>query len=193
MVMSGRGLGLAFLPILLVEAPVVLLLLSPILAHLILTGALLTPWVYFAAGLGTSIVQSMIAYHFGLLLGDRAQLWLEGRGAATHGATARILLWMRRAAPLVLIAMAGPIVCALAGVSRVRAWVFYPSMLAAQALWVGACFWFGTAVTDQVELVRNFVELHVIELSVVALVWVGGSWAWKRWRRRPAQPKTSDQ
>jgi membrane protein YqaA with SNARE-associated domain len=182
-VMGARVTGLALLPVLLVQAPLVLLLLSPILAHLVLTGAILPPWTYFTAGLATSIVQSLIAYWFGLELGERAQIWLEGQGAATHAATTRVLGWMKKAAPLVLIAMAGPPVCALAGVARVRAAVFYPAMLVAQVVWVGACYWFGAAVTEQVELVRAFVGRHLVELTTIALVLVGGRQLWK-WRRR---------
>jgi membrane protein DedA with SNARE-associated domain len=182
-VMGARATGLALLPILLVEAPLLLLLLSPILTHLVLTGAILSPWIYFSVGIGTSIVQSLIAYWFGLRLGERAQLWLEGRGAATHALTTRVLGWMKKAAPVVLIAMAGPPVCALAGVSRVRAAVFYPAMLAAQLVWVGACYWFGAAVTEQVELVRAFVAMHLIELTALGLALVGGRQLWK-WQKR---------
>lgn len=191
LVMAARGLGLALLPVLLVEAPVALLALSPILAHLILTAALLPAWLYFVAGLGTSIVQSVIAYRFGVVLGAHALTWLEGRGAATHAATTRILAWMQRAAPAVLIAMAGPIVCALAGVSQLRARVFYPSMLVAQVVWVAACFWFGSAVTEQIGLIRELVAAHVVELTLVGVAWVGGAQLWKRWRRRRAVAERS--
>jgi len=185
-VMGARAVGLALLPVLLVEAPALLLVLSPMLAHLVLTGPVLGAWMYFAAALTGSILQGAIAYHFGLALGDKARIWLEGRGAATHAATTRILVWMERAAPLVLIAFAGPPVCALAGVARVRAIVFYPVMIVAQILWVGACFLFGAAVTEQIEIIHAFVEQHVVELSAVAIVWVGGGWLWKRHRRRKA-------
>lgn len=182
-VMGARVTGLALLPVLLVQAPLILLLLSPILAHLVLTGAILPPYTYFVGGLATSIVQSLIAYWFGLQLGERARMWLEGRGAATHAATTRMLGWMKKAAPVVLFAMAGPPVCALAGVSKVRAAVFYPAMLGAQIFWVGVCYWFGAAVTEQVELVREFVARHLIELTAIALALVGGRQLWK-WRRR---------
>jgi membrane protein DedA with SNARE-associated domain len=190
LVMGARATGLALLPILLVEAPILLLLLSPILAHLVLTGAILSPLTYFSVGLATSIVQSLIAYWFGLRLGQRAQLWLEGRGAATHAATTRLLEWMKKAAPLVLLTFAGPPVCALAGVSRVRPAVFYSAMLASQMVWVGACYWFGAAVTEQVEDVRSFVARHLIELTVLALALVGGRQLWKWWRRQRAVSET---
>jgi membrane protein DedA with SNARE-associated domain len=185
-VMGARGVGLALLPVLLVEAPAMLVLLSPILAHLVLTGPVLPAWIYFTIGIGSSIVQGALAYHFGLALGDKARIWLEGRGAATHAATTRILKWMERAAPLVLLAFAGPPICALAGVSRLRALVFYPVMILSQFLWVGACYLFGAAVTEQLELVHQFVETHVVELSAIAIAWVGGTWLWRRHRRRKA-------
>jgi membrane protein DedA with SNARE-associated domain len=182
-VMGARLTGLALLPVLLVSAPLILLVLSPILAHLVLTGAILPPYTYFVGALATSIVQSLIAYWFGLQLGERARLWLEGRGAATHALTTRVLGWMKKASPVVLFAMAGPPVCALAGVAKVRGAVFYPAMLAAQLFWVGICYWFGAAVTEQVELVREFVARHLIELTAIALVLVGGRQLWK-WRQR---------
>lgn len=185
-VMGARALGLALLPILLVRAPVVLVLLSPMLAHLVLTGPILAPWIYFPAALASSIVQAVIAYRFGLALGDKARIWLEGRGAATHAATTRVLHWMERAAPLVLLAMAGPPICALAGVSRLRPSMFYPVAIAAQVIWISASFWFGTAVTEQIELIYAFVETYVVELSLVAIAWVGGGYLWKRHRRRKA-------
>jgi membrane protein YqaA with SNARE-associated domain len=183
-IMGCRALGLALLPLLLVQAPIVLLALSPILAHLILTAPVITPWVYFPVAIGASIFQGAVAYHFGLALGDKARIWLEGRGTATHALTSRVLRWMEFAAPLVLLLMAGPPICALAGVSRLRAAVFYPVTTVAQVLWVSACFWFGAAVTDQLQLVYVFVETHVLELSIVGIVWVGGSYLWKRHRRR---------
>lgn len=186
MVMGARLTGLALLPILLVQAPMVLLVLSPILAHLVLTGAILSPWAYFTAAMATSIVQSLISYWFGVQLGERARMWLEGRGAATHAATTRVLDWMKKAAPLVLLTFAGPPVCALAGVSRVRAVVFYPAMVVAQLLWVGLCYWFGAGVTEQVELVRAFVGRHLIELTVAGIALVGGRQLWKWWRRQQA-------
>lgn len=185
-VMGMRALGLALLPVLLVEAPALLLVLSPMLANLVLAGPVLGPVLFFAAGLAGSILQGAIAYHFGLALGEKARIWLEGRGAATHAATTWILVWLERAAPLVLLAMAGPPVCALAGVARLRAIVFYPVMIVAQVLWVGACFLFGAAVTEQLELIYAFIEAHVLELSVLGIVWVGGGWLWKRHRRRKA-------
>lgn len=189
--MGGRALGLALLPALLVQAPALLLLLSPMLAHLVLAQPALGPLPYFAAALGGSILQGAVAYQFGLALGDKARIWLEGRGAATHQATTRIMAWMERAAPLVLLTLAGPPVCALAGVSRVRPLVFYPLMILAQVIWIGACWLFGAAVPEQLAQVHEFVETHVVELSVVAGVWVGGTWLWKRHRRARAAARAT--
>ena len=184
--MGGRAVGLALFPVLLVEAPALLLVVSPMLTHLVLAQALLGPVAFFAAGLAGSVLQGAVAYHFGLALGDKARIWLEGRGAATHQATTRLLAGLERAAPLVLLLFAGPPVCALAGVSRVRAWMFYPVMILAQVLWIGACWVFGAALPEQLAEIHAFVKAHVLELSVLAVVWVGGTWLVKRHRRRKA-------
>jgi membrane protein DedA with SNARE-associated domain len=185
-VMTARMLGFALLPMLLVQAPALLVGLSPTLAHLVLTAPLLPAWLYFTIALATSIVQNGLAYGFGLALGQRATMWLEGQGAATHGATTRVLRWMQLAAPVVLIAMAGPPIAALAGVAKVRWGVFVVAMVAAQLLWVGACWWFGAAVTEQIETIRSFVAAYLIELSLLALALVGGRALWRRHKRRRA-------
>jgi membrane protein DedA with SNARE-associated domain len=182
--MVARGISVAFLPSLLVAAPLVLLCLLPTATYLILTAPLLDLWVYYTAAMVASTLQSMVGYYFGLALGERARTWLEGRGAATHRATDRILRWLERAAPLVLLLLPSLIPCTLAGVARVRGWLFYPAMILGHLLWVAACQIFGSAVTDQISMVREFIAAHLIELSAVTLVAVGGQYLWRRWRAR---------
>lgn len=193
-VLGSRALGLAFLPFLVVQAPLALVVMAPMAAYLVLAAPSLDPWVYFGAALASSVTHSAVGYEFGAKVGDKAQVWLEERGNTNHGALMRISRWLERAAPLVLLFMPGPVVCSLAGVARVRRFVFYPTQLIAHALWIAACLWFGSAVTDQLDAVNAFFEAHLLELSIVALLGAGGRYLWKRSRRdqhavdKPAEP-----
>jgi membrane protein DedA with SNARE-associated domain len=183
-VMVSRGAGVALLPLLLVEAPAVLVSISPVVADLLLAAVSMPAWLYFVAATTSSLVHSTIAYEFGAVLGKRAQVWLEGWGAVPHGVAERILRWMKRAAPIVVVALGSVSVCAFAGVSRLRRAVFYPTMIVGQIGWVFACFWFGAALSEPLAVVRAFIESHVLELTAVGLVWVGGGELWRRHRRR---------
>ncbi len=181
-VLGMRGLGLAFLPVLLVQAPIILVVLAPLAAYLVLAAPRVAPWAYFVGAMTASVLHSAIAYQCGVVLGDKAQDWIEHRGGSTHAAVERISWWLKRAAPLVLLFSPGPIVCALAGAAGVRGWVFHPTQILAHALWISACFWFGAAVTEQLDAVHHFFETYLIELSLVALFGAGGRYLWTRWR-----------
>ena len=147
---------------------------------------LLTSWVYFLVAMVASTVQTAIAYQFGRALGGRALTWLEGKGMASHAMTTRVLGWLERAAPLVLVTLPGLIVCALAGVARVKPKLFYPLIFVGNVIWVAGCFVFGAALTEQLDALHGFIAEHLLALSLVAAGWVVLQSLWSRWRRRRA-------
>lgn len=182
-IMAVRTLGFALMPALLVEAPILLMVLYPFTGTWVLAGAIVEPWVYFGVGLSMAILQSAVSYHFGLSLGPRALLWLESQGRMARAATKWTLRLMRWGAPLVIVGLAGPVVSALSGVSKIRKRVFYPLISLAMAAWVTACFYFGALVTEQIEQLERFFESHLLELSVLGLIWLAASYLYKRYRR----------
>lgn len=182
----ARGVAIALLPPLLVKAPAVLVALSPAAADLVLAAPLMEPWLFFVIGMVAAIAQSAIAFHFGRALGTTALVWLEARSLGARSMTSRLRKWIERAAPLVLLLTPGPTASALAGVSGVRAWWFYPVITVANAAWTIACYVFGSALTEQLDTLYAFIGAHVLELTVVAVTLVGGQTLWARRRRRKA-------
>jgi len=179
----ARALAIALLPLLLVEAPLLLVLMSPAAADLLIAAPLLEPWVYFVSAIGAAMIQTAIAYHFGRALGERALIWLQSRGAAAQRTTSRLLGWLERATPLVLLAMPGVTVSTLAGLSGVRARRFYILIGLGNVGWSIACFAGGSALEAQLEQLYSFVGHHMLELTAVAATLVGVQFLWSRWRR----------
>ena len=187
-VVVTRAVGAAFAPALISRSPLALILLSPFLAHLVFAAGLLDPVSFFAGALTISIVQCLLGHRFGLIWGERAHAWIAARGLASDAAMARVLGWLATAAPWVLLAIPGPITCAMAGVARVDGARFYAPMLAAQLLWVAGCYLFGSALTAWIALAQAWVQEHVVVLTAIASGVVLARWAWVRWRRSREAP-----
>ena len=190
-IMGLRTLGFALMPALLVEAPILLMLMYPFTGTWVLAGAIVDPWIYFGLGMTAAIVQSVVAFHFGWALGPRALAWLEGQGRLARTATRWTHRLMRWAAPLVIVSLAGPVVSALSGVTKFRGRYFYPLITTAFAGWITACYYFGAQVTEQIEAIEAFFEAHLLELSIVGVVWLIASYLYKRYRGGQSAPTSA--
>lgn len=185
----SRGLAIALLPLLLVEAPLILIVMSPTAADLVIAAPLLEPWVYFTGAMVAALVQCALAYHFGRALGQQALIWLQSRSAGAKRTTTRLLGWLEKATPLVIVSIPGLTVSVLAGLSGVRARRFYILIVLGNLLWTIGCFAGGSALTDQLEKLYSFVGNHMVELTLVAATVVGAQLLWSRWRRKQAAEK----
>lgn len=182
--LGGRVAGLALLPLLLVHAPLVLLVASPFVSHLVLLGGVLPPAVFYPVGVAVSGLQCLIGQQFGCHARPRALAWLEARrrGARFAGTVERLSAGLRQAAPLVLLLVPGPLTSALAGVLGVTGKRFHVPMWCAQVLWVGACGLLGARLAPTLESLRAEVAAWVVPLTVVSLALVVGRRLWVRRR-----------
>ena len=187
----GRGLAIAFLPPLLLEAPALLILISPAAADLVIAAPLLPAWLYFVSAMAGALIQTAIAYQFGRALGEHALLWLQSRSVAAKRGTRRVLGWLERASTVVMLATPGVTVSALAGVSGVKPLRFFTLIFIGNLLWTVACFMFGSALTEQLATLYEFVAAHVLELTAVAVVAVVLQLGWTRLRQRMAARQAS--
>ena len=183
----GRAVAVALLPPLLLEAPALLILISPAAADLVIAAPLLPAWLYFSAAMVGALVQTAIAYNFGQALGERALVWLQSRSAGAKRSTTRILGWLERGTVAVILATPGLTVSALAGVSGVPPRRFYPLLVLGNLLWTVGCFVFGAALTDQLELLYAFVGKYAPELTVGAASIVVIQFVWSKLRQRRAR------
>jgi membrane protein DedA with SNARE-associated domain len=162
-----RVVGTAFAPALLAHAPVVLIITSPFLAHLVLTAPLLSAALYFPVAIAVSIIHCWVGYAFGRAFGQTALEWLETHTPLSQRRMALLQRWLDRSAPVVLFAFPGPIPATLAGAGGIGPLKFYSLMITAQITWVTACYLLGASLLDSIETVRRFVADHVILLTVL--------------------------
>lgn len=177
-----RSVALAFFPVLLLEAPATLLAFSPAAADLILVAPLVNPALFFSLSITAAVLQCAVFYEFGRALGDRALQWLEDRRVVRPKQTRRIREWLGKAAGLVVFAGPSLVVAVLAGASNTRARVFYPAVVAGNIVWTIGCYFFGAALTEQLERLYGFIGDHVLALSVIAAALFAGKMLWNRLR-----------
>jgi hypothetical protein len=175
LMMGGRILGVALSPMLLAHAPLALLALSPIPANLVVVGALSAPAPYYAIAVPIPIVQCLIGYALGHLEGPRLIDFLVRRGVASEARLHRLLAPVRISAPLLVFALPGPIVCALAGASAASVRVFMPALVASQIVWAFLCRLFGEALLTwiaaaRVEIARYALPLTLITTAIAVLL-----------------------
>jgi hypothetical protein len=172
--------GVAFSLYLVNHYPLLLIALSPLGRHLILVAPIVDPFAFVAVVVGRRLLFYLASFHLGRALGPLGIPWIEAR-AARFG---RFVRWMERlfarASHAVVLLMAGPTVSALAGISGMRAGVFFP--LAALSLVLRALLVLGFAawIKGYIEIVLAWIDAYWVPGTVVMVVLV----AVYRWRRR---------
>jgi membrane protein DedA with SNARE-associated domain len=180
LMMGGRVAGAALSPMLLAHAPLALLVVSPVLAHMVVVAALASPLAYGAVVLPVSIGHCLLGYALGRTHGTAAVRWLIERRVLTEGRAATLLSPIRKAAPLVVLAIPGPVVCTLAGASVSSPRVFVPAMVLSQILWASLCWAFGAALLDGIAALRAEVAHHALPLTLVTVAIVAFVRFWRR-------------
>ncbi|NNL66322.1 MAG: hypothetical protein HKP30_08775 [Myxococcales bacterium] len=160
------------------QAPLLLVLLSPIGRHVMLVAPLVDPWVLIPAVAARRMLFYLASFHLGRALGDPAIVWLEARA----GAFGRFVRWVeglfvRWGKGLVLVATS-PTVSVLAGISGMRARTFaalaIPGLLV--RLWVMVQF--AELLRGPIEALLAWIDEHWLPGTVVLVTVI----ALHRWR-----------
>jgi membrane protein DedA with SNARE-associated domain len=170
LMMAGRFAGAAISPVLLAHAPLALLVLSPVIAHLVIVAALSDAVSYYSVALPVAIGQCSLGFFLGRLQGPLVVEFLVRKGFAAEDKVQRLLTLLRVSAPLLVFVIPGPIVCTLAGASGVPRRTFLPALVASQVLWVALCRLFGQALLGSIAAMREGIARHVIPLTVVTVL-----------------------
>ncbi|MCC6216949.1 MAG: hypothetical protein IT376_18970 [Polyangiaceae bacterium] len=167
---AGHVIGTAFSPALLAEAPLALVALSPLPRHLVLAAGKLDALPYAAVGAASMLFADPFLYVLGRERG-RAAIDLVTRRAPR---AARLLRWFerlfRRVGPLLVALSPGPLVCTLAGMERMRPWLFVTANLAGTFFTLLGLREVGDLASGPVGFVRELVETNVTRLTVVTVV-----------------------
>ncbi len=170
--MAARFICLALSPLLAVEAPALLVILSPTFTHLILTSALLPPAQFAPLAFGASALQVALGYTVGRRWGQVALRRITRRSATLR----RWRGFVERAASWVVFLVPGPITCTTAGAVGLAPRGFYGPMLAGVTVWVAACFAAGGAFGDPIRAVVERAADHVVPLTAVAIALAAARW-----------------
>ncbi len=164
-----RLIGFIFSPILLVSSPVLLILLSPFLHHLVLTSALITPPLFLTVGILISIIQCMIGFEFGRSSGVSGLTWVKKFGFVSKRTIDKMTNWLRVSAALVLILIPGPVIATVAGITQLKSRLFYSIMIPAQIAWVTACYLLGVQLESYLVTAKAFILEHSLETTILLI------------------------
>lgn len=179
---AARVVGAAISPLLFAHAPILLVVVSPFLIHLVAVAPLVDPALYFPVAIVVATLQSLIGFYFGDRLGQTALEWVVDRIPVPERLVERCLDLVRKLSILAIFVIPGPILGTIAGVAGVRAKTFWICVAPAQAIWVAAAYLLGDALFDYIELVRDFVIEHAVALTVLTATIALVRWLYGRYR-----------
>lgn len=165
----SRAIGFAFMPALLKFSPLVLIILSPFLHHLILTSTMIPAFPFVCTGVVISIFQCSIGYEFGRRHGLRAIEWCESKGLVSKEKVNILTRWLRMSATFILIMIPGPIMAMLAGVGDLNRRHFFSVMIPTQIIWIFACLLLGMKLHIFLRAGKDMIQENWI-LFTVALI-----------------------
>lgn len=181
-------LGTALAPYLLVEAPLLLVAISPAAHHVVLAAASVDPVPLVAVASARRVLTCISAYGLGFLYGRGALGWVEAR----HPRLARLVGWVERLfarwGVWLLLPAPTPTVALLAGVARTRFVLFVIAATLGQVVWNAATVSVGDALAVWTDRLTSFLGTHLFESTLVCVALVALQQAWARLVRRRSQP-----
>lgn len=165
MTLAGAA-GVALLPTLLTYSPLLLIALSPLGRHLVLAAPSTAMLPFVVVATLRRLLTCILAYYFGQAYGTSGITWVVTRYPRLTGFV-RGLEWLfDRAAPLVVFVAPGPIICAMAGATRMRLWLFVPIAAAGQVVWTSLTYRLGEALSAWIKPIMAFFQEHMISTTV---------------------------
>ena len=157
--------GVALLPTLLTYSPLLLVALSPLGRHLVLAAPSTAMLPFVVVATLRRMLTCILAYYFGQAYGSGGIAWVVTRYPRLTGFV-RGLEWLfERAAPLVVFVAPGPIICAMAGATRMRFWLFVPLAAAGEVVWTSLTYRLGEALSAWIKPIMAFFQEHMISTT----------------------------
>jgi membrane protein DedA with SNARE-associated domain len=167
-ILSTAGtIASAFIPALAAHHPLLLIALDSRNRMLVLARRVdLVP--FMTVGILRRILSDPLFYLLGFLYGDRAIRWLEKKG----GGGSLVTLtegWFKKASYLMVFLFPGAIVCALAGATKMRPWVFAVCNFSGTLASVIMVRLFSDAISSPVDAMVRFFDRHLVATTAVSI------------------------
>lgn len=170
--LTTRTAGIAVAPALFAFAPLLLIVVSPFVPNLVMAAPVVHPVAFFAIVFLVAIPHCWLAYSFGRAYGPAASEWIVEKTPTSENGLQWMLDAMRKSAPLVLMALPGPLSSTLAGVAEVRSKLYAVVMIPTQVAWFIGSFYLGESLVDAIKTARGFVIDNVVWLTAVTAILV---------------------
>jgi membrane protein DedA with SNARE-associated domain len=175
--------GIAFAPGLLKHAPLALIALSPLGRHLVLAATVTAIVPFVAVASARRMLVSALSYMLGRAYGSPGIGWVKTRYPKLEPLLGGVEWLFARAAPLLLFVAPGPLVCALAGATGMRAWLAMPIAAAGQTAWMILTYKLGEALAEWLAPIVAFIETYMVPLTLASIALALGYY-WLRRRRQ---------
>ena len=167
-ILSTAGtIASAFIPALAAHHPLLLIALDSRNRMLVLARRVdLVP--FMTVGILRRVLSDPLFYLLGMLYGDRAIRWLEKKG----GGGSLVTLtegWFKKASYLMVFLFPGAIVCALAGATKMKPWIFAACNLSGTIASVVMVRLFSDAISSPVDAMVRFFDRHLVATTAVSI------------------------
>ena len=166
-------LGTAFAPKLLVEHPLLLVALNPVLRHLVLASNQIDALPFVLVGLLRLLGPDPFHYLLGRWYGDVAVEWIERRSPRSARAARFAERAFARAGLVLLFVSPEGIINVLAGAARVRPAVFLTLNVAGTLCMLMLVRAFGARYDAALGALLAFIQANVIGLTAASVIAVG--------------------
>lgn len=163
-------MGFIFFPFFLKTSPLLLIILSPFLHHLMLTSTLISPILFLFSGIIVSIFQCSVGYEFGIKHGVSGLKWMEKHRLTAGSKIDLLTQWLQYSSALILFLIPGPLVALVAGVSRLAPKKFYAIMIPSQIIWIIACFYLGVELKLYLTVAKSYIVENGIFITCILIV-----------------------
>jgi membrane protein DedA with SNARE-associated domain len=183
-ILGAGSLGLAFSPWLVVNAPLLLIALSPLPRHLLFVAPKLELLPFVVVAVLRSEAWSALWYFTGITYGERGIRWFEGRNVRMGGLVRAGERLFRRASLPLLLVSPNPLFCLLAGAWGVRPALFFPLTVLGQAAWIVITHRVGAAFAELIASMTQWIGSHVAELTLGTVLFTVGALLLRQLRNR---------
>ncbi len=161
------------------DLPLLLIVLSPVIRHLVLVAPTVHPAAFLGVALARGLVSCAVGFQLGRAVGEAGLRWLDVRSPGFG----RFVRWVERlferSAPVAVLLLPGLLVSVLAGISGMRFGVLLALASVGLALRLLAILGFALWFREPILWLLQFFDRNwlAITLAIVAIV------ALDRWRR----------
>jgi len=168
----ASAVGVALAPALLTYSPLLLIAIAPLGRHLVLAAPVTAFIPFLIVGTGRRVITCVLAYLVGRAYGEAGIAWVQQRYPRAGRLVRALERLFRRAGPIVLLVAPGPMVCALAGVTRMRWRWFLPIATLGQAAWVTLTYRVGEALQTWILPILAWLEENMLVTTLACVLLV---------------------